>query len=74
MPQTFILNIDTFEALVDLEMALDGYIDDLMGYRHLSDREQETLTNLLFMRNQVINQRAPITEQRKLKRLLEAMP
>lgn len=70
----FNLNIPDFEALVDLEMALDGYIDDLMGYRHLSDREQETLTNLLFMRNQVINQRAPITEQRVRQRLLGLLP
>ncbi len=70
----FNLNIPDFEALVDLEMALDGYIDDLMGYRHLSDREQETLTNLLFMRNQVINQRAPITEKRVRRRLLGLLP
>lgn len=70
----FTITIDTFEALVDLECALDYEIDNLMEYRHRSDREAEALDNLLFLRNQVINQRAPITEQRKLQAMLEVIP
>lgn len=70
----FKLEIDTFEALVDLECALDYEIDNLMEYRYRSDREAEALDNLLFLRNQVINQRAPITEQRKLQAMLEVIP
>lgn len=71
MTDSFNLKIDSFEALVDLEMALDGYIDDLSTYRYLNENETETLNNLLDLREQVVSQRKPITKQRKLMRLLQ---
>lgn len=70
----FKLEIDTFEALVDLECALDEEVDRLMSYRYLNEREQESLSNMLFLRNQVINQRAPITAQRQLQHRLKLIP
>jgi hypothetical protein len=70
----FTITVDSFEALVDLECALDYEIDNLMEYKHRSEREAEALDNLLFLRNQVISQRSPITEQRKLKAMLELIP
>jgi hypothetical protein len=70
----FTITVDSFEALVDLECALDYEIDNLMEYKYRSEREAEALDNLLFLRNQVISQRSPITEQRKLKAMLELIP
>jgi len=67
----FTITVNSFEALVDLEMALDGYIDDLSTYRYRNEREQETLDNLYNLREQVVSQRKPITKQRKLMRLLQ---
>lgn len=67
----FTITVNSFEALVDLEMALDGYIDDLSTYQYHTERERETLDNLLDLREQVASQRKPITKQRKLMRLLQ---
>lgn len=58
----FKLEIDNFETLVDLEVALDSEIDTLGNYRHLSEREAEALSNLSWIRNQVKAIRKPITE------------
>jgi hypothetical protein len=74
MTDSFNLKIDSFEALVDLEMALDGYIDELAGYRYPTDREAETFRNLIKLRTEVMAMRVPITRERKLMRELASLP
>lgn len=60
----FNLTIDNFETLVDIEVALENEIETFNEYGSLSDREAETLTNLIWVYNQVKTMREPITLQK----------
>ena len=63
--QEFVLRVQGFEALVDLEMALEHYLNEIDLWQHLSDRERETRQYLGLMLFEVQAMRKPITRKRQ---------
>lgn len=64
--EVFVLRVPSFEALVDLEMALEYYADEIGSWRGLTDKEMDSELNLRTMLFEVQAIREPITRQRKL--------
>ena len=70
----FTLEIDTFEALIDLENAVENELARLASYRHWSVGEEEAFNNLKRLQGRILAMRVPVTEQRRLAKMLEVTP
>lgn len=62
---SFLIKVESFDALVDLEIAVEVALDTLADYGYLSDTEAESRENLAALLRQIVSMRYPITEQRK---------